>query len=72
VYLRPSKGKQSLSLISVSMAVAFEQIFICCSLGPCCVAVLSIVLHMHIMFMSAHRSGLFSSTTLSLRPVVLI
>ena len=47
VYLRPSAGKQLLSFISVSMAVAFEQVLACCSLGPCysaVIAVLSIML----------------------------
>ena len=34
VYLQPSEGKQPLSIISVPMAVAFEQILTCCSLGP--------------------------------------
>jgi len=34
VYLQPSEGKQHLSIISVPMAVAFEQILTCCSLGP--------------------------------------
>ena len=46
-YLRPSEGKQLISFISMPTAVAFEQILTCCSLGPCCsavVAVLSIVL----------------------------
>lgn len=32
------KVSSFLSFISVSMAVAFEQILICCSLGPCCSA----------------------------------
>jgi len=47
VFPRPSKGKQLLSYISVPMAVAFEQVFACCSLGLCysaVTAVLSIVL----------------------------
>ena len=45
-YLKPSKGKQLLSFISVPMAAVFEQILTCWSLGPCCsavVAALSIV-----------------------------
>jgi len=33
VYLRPSKGKQILSFVSVSLAAAFEKILTCCSLG---------------------------------------
>jgi len=48
VYLRPSEGKQLLSFASLLVAVAFEQILICCSLKPCCsavIAVLSTVLH---------------------------
>lgn len=48
LYLRPSEGKLLLPFISVSMAVAFEQILSSCSLGPCCtfvIAVLSITLH---------------------------
>jgi len=48
-YLRPSKGKQLLPLISVPMAVAFEQILTCGSLGPYCsagIAALSIVLQL--------------------------
>jgi len=49
VYLRSSEGKQLLSLISVSMAVAFEQTHL---LQPklcysAVVAVLSIVLHLY-------------------------
>ena len=46
-YLRPFKGKQLLSFISVPTAVAFEQVLTCCSLEPFCsavVAVLSIML----------------------------
>jgi len=35
VYLRPSKGKQLLSFVSVPTAVAFEHIFACCSLRLC-------------------------------------
>ena len=47
VYLRPSKGKQLLSFISVPTAVAFGHILTCYSLGCCysaVVAALSIVL----------------------------
>ena len=46
--LRPSEGKQLLSFVSVPIAVAFEQILICFSLGPWCstvIAALSIALH---------------------------
>jgi len=38
-YLRPSESKQILSFVSVPPAVAFEQVFTCCNLGPCCSAV---------------------------------
>ena len=41
VYLRPSDGKQLLSFLSAPMAVAFEQVLACCSLGPCCSAVIA-------------------------------
>jgi len=47
VYLRPFKGKQILSFVSVSMAASFEHYPACCSLGLCyyaVVAVLSVVL----------------------------
>jgi len=47
VYLRPSKGKQALYVCAT--AVAFEQIFTHCSLGPCypaVIAVLSLMLQM--------------------------
>ena len=40
-YLRSSKGKQLLSFMFVPAAVAFEQVPTCCSLGPCCSAVIS-------------------------------
>jgi len=40
-YLRPSKGKQLLSFIPVPTAVVYEQILTCCSLGPCCSAVIA-------------------------------
>ena len=49
-FLRFSEGKQFLSFIPVLTAVIFEQILPCCSLGPCCSAVifvLSIVLQAH-------------------------
>ena len=49
-YLRPSKGKRILSFISVLIAVVFEPVLTCCSLGPCCsalIAVLSITLQLH-------------------------
>jgi len=45
VYLRPFEGKQLLSFISVTTAVAFEQILTCCSLGPCCSAVIAAFFH---------------------------
>ena len=41
VYLRPFEGKQILSFVSVSTAVVFEQVLACCSLGPCCSAVIA-------------------------------
>ena len=41
VYLRPSKGKQLLSFISVPMTAAFVQILACCSLGLCYSAVIA-------------------------------
>jgi len=47
VYLRSSKGKQPFSIVFAHVAVAFEHVLTCCSLGPCyCVffATLSIVL----------------------------
>jgi len=46
-YLKPSKDKQLLSFVSVSMAAAFGLILTCCSLGlchPAVIAVLSIAL----------------------------
>ena len=42
-YLRCSEGKPHLSFISVPMAVAFEQILTCRSLGPCCSAVIAVL-----------------------------
>jgi len=39
--LRSSEGKQLLSFSSLPVAVAFEQIFACCRLGPCCSAVIA-------------------------------
>ena len=41
VYMRYSGGKQLPSFISMPTAVAFEQILTCCSLGPCCSAVIA-------------------------------
>ena len=41
VYLRPSEGKKLLSFVPVPLAVAFEQVFTCCSLGLCCSAVIA-------------------------------
>ena len=41
MYLRPPEGKQLFSFISVS--VAFVQILPCCSLGPCCSAVIAVL-----------------------------
>jgi len=43
VYLRPSKGKQLLSFISVPMAVAFEKTLTGCRLGTCCSAVIAAI-----------------------------
>ena len=40
-YLRPFEGKHILSFVSVSTAVVFEQVLACCSLGPCCSAVIA-------------------------------
>jgi len=48
-YLRPSKGKQLFSFVSVCMAAVFERILTCYSLGLCyfaIIAVLSIALHL--------------------------
>jgi len=42
-YLKPSEGKQLLSFISVPMTAAFVQILACCSLGPCCSAVIDVL-----------------------------
>lgn len=42
-HLKPSEGKQLLSFISVPAAVAFEQTLTCCSLGPCCSAVIAVL-----------------------------
>jgi len=61
-YLRPSEGKQLLSFISVPTAVAFGQIFTCCSLGPCCsavIAVLPIVLQLILPLLTRSDSHLF-------------
>jgi len=47
VCVRPSEGEQLLSSVSVPIAVAFEHILACCSVGPYCsadIAVLSIAL----------------------------
>ena len=43
VYLMPSEGKQLISFISVPTAVAFEQIFTSCIIGPCCSAVTALL-----------------------------
>jgi len=43
VCLRPSKGKHILSFVCVPMAVVFEQILTCCSLGPCCSAIIAVL-----------------------------
>jgi len=42
-YLRPSKGKQILSFVSVLTAAAFEYIFTWCSLGLCYSAVIAML-----------------------------
>ena len=42
-YLRPFESKQLFSFFSVPMAVAFERILTCCSLGPCCLAVIAVL-----------------------------
>lgn len=60
-YLRPSEGKQLLSFISVPLAVAFEQILTCCSLGSCCsavIAALSIMLYWLIKLLKCFRARL--------------
>ena len=57
-YLKPSEGKQFHSFISVPIAVAFEQVLTCCSLGPCyspVIAVLSKVLQYPKLFWSDAR-----------------
>jgi len=41
ICLRYSEGKQLLSFISEPVAVACEQILTCCSLAPCCSAVIA-------------------------------
>ena len=46
--MKLSESKQLLFFISLPTAVVFEQIFTCCSLGPCyfaVTAVLSVALH---------------------------
>ena len=43
VYLRPSKGKQILSFVSVSMAASFEHNLACSSLGLCYYAVIAVL-----------------------------
>ena len=43
-YLKLSEGKQLFFYISVPMAVVFEQVLTCYSLGPCYSAALSIAL----------------------------
>ena len=43
-YLRPSKGKQILSFVSVPTAVAFEQVLTCCSVGLCDFVVIAVLL----------------------------
>ena len=48
-YWRPSEGKQFLFFVSLSVVVAFEQVFCCCGLGSCCsaaVAELPVVLYL--------------------------
>ena len=42
VNLRPFEGKQLLSFVFVSRAVVFELVLTCCSLGPCCSAVIAV------------------------------
>lgn len=41
MYLRFSDGKWLLCSVSVLIAVAFEQILTCCSLGFCCYTVIA-------------------------------
>ena len=36
VYLEPSKGMKLLLFVSLSIAIAFEQVLTCCSLRPFC------------------------------------
>ena len=42
-YLRPSKGKQGFSFLSVSMAAAFGLVLTCCSLAICYPAIIAII-----------------------------
>jgi len=59
-YLGSSKGKELPSFISEPMAVAFEQVLTCCSLGSCysaVIAVYSIALHLVISFFSQTKEG---------------
>ena len=42
-YLRPLEGKQLLSFVSVLVAVVFEHILTCCSLGLCYYAVIVVL-----------------------------
>lgn len=44
-HLRPSEGKKILSFVFVPMAVAFEQVFTCCSIGLAVHCVMA--LHVH-------------------------
>ena len=63
-YPRPPEGKQPFFLISVPMAVVFEQTIPCYSLGPCCsavLAVLSIMLHITNKILASVSSSLICS-----------
>ena len=62
VYLRPFKGKQLLSFVSVSTTVVFEHILTCCSPRLCysaVVAAFSIALQISIEFLLVDVGILF-------------
>jgi len=56
-YLRPSKGEQMLSFVSVPMAAAFEHILTCYSLGVCYSAIIAVFHHITALHISKDHSG---------------
>ena len=42
-YLKPAEIRQLLSFLSLPTAFACEQILTCCSLGPCCSAIIAVL-----------------------------